>query len=164
MAIKQVLLILGIALIFTVFFGYAAEVVFEQPKYPEDKCSCYPKARVLSPSESEKYYQSEEYSVCQEECNKATEAWNQLVEKTNFKSFIALSIISIIAIVAGLALTIEAVSSGILGGGILLLVYSVMRHWGILNKYLRLTLLGIALIVLIYYGYQKIDKVQKKKR
>ena len=165
MAIKQILLILGITLIFTVFFGYAAEVAFEQPKYPEEECRCYEPFKVpMSEQESREYYTSEEYKACQTKCEEATKAWNELVEKTNFKSFLALSIVAIIAIVTGLFLTLEAVSSGILGGGILLLVYSVMRHWGILNKYLRLTLLGIALIVLLYYGYQKIDKVQKKKR
>ena len=165
MTIKPILLILGIALIFTVFFGYAAEVVFEQPKYPEEKCRCYEPMKVpMSEQESREYYASEEYKACQTECEAATKEYNTLVEKTNFKSFIALSIVAIIAIVTGLVLSLEAISSGILGGGILLLVYSVMRHWGILNKYLRLTLLGIALIVLIYYGYQKIDKVQKKKR
>lgn len=157
MAIKKFLLIIGIALIFTVFFGYAAEVVFEQPQYP-----CEPPRELYKPYEEnqakviDQYYNSEEYKTCQEN-------YNQLIEKTNFKSFIGLSIVAIIAIFIGLILTLEAISSGILGGGILLLVYSVMRHWGILNKYFRLTILGVALIVLLYYGYKKIDKVQKKR-
>lgn len=157
MTIKKILLILGITLIFTVFFGYAAEVVFEQPKYP-----CEPPRELYKPygenqaREVDAYYNSEEYKTCQDN-------YNQLIEKVNFKSFIALSIIAIIAIFTGLILTSEAISSGILGGGILLLVYSVMRHWGILNKYFRLTILGVALIVLLYYGYKKIDKAQKKR-
>lgn len=158
MTIKKILLILGITLIFTVFFGYAAEVVFEQPKYP-----CEPPRAPYKDTynenqarEIDQYYNSEEYKQCQDN-------YNQLIEKVNFKSFIALSIIAIIAIFTGLILTLEAISSGILGGGILLLVYSVMRHWGILNKYFRLTILGVALIVLIYYGYKKIDKAQKKR-
>ncbi len=159
MAIKQVLLILGIALIFTVFFGYAAEVVFEQPQYPcEPPRSLYKEPYNENQArEVDKYYNSEEYKQCQDN-------YNQLIEKVNFKSFIALSIVAIIALFIGLILTLEAISSGILGGGILLLVYSVMRHWGILNKYFRLTILGVALIVLIYYGYKKIDKATKKKR
>ncbi len=161
MAIKKILLILGITLIFTVFFGYAAEVVFEQPKYP-----CEPPVKDLPAKPQEPYenyarqvdayYSSEEYRQCQDN-------YDQLIEKINFKSFIGLSIVSIIAILIGLILTLEAISSGILGGGILLLVYSVMRHWGILNKYFRLAILGVALVVLLYYGYKKVDKAQKKR-
>ena len=67
MSIKQVLLILGIALIFTVFFGYAAEVVFEQPEYPNDKCSCYPN-KPMSQPENDAYYRSQEYLDCQKQC------------------------------------------------------------------------------------------------
>ena len=57
-------------------------------------------------------------------------------ERMRKKAFYTIAIVAIIAIVTGLVLSLEAISSGILGGGILLLVYSVMRHWGILNKYL----------------------------
>ena len=161
MAIKKFLLIIGIALIFAIFFGYAMEALYVAPEYPNDKCMCYSPEKVR-PSEADDYYLSEEYQTCQKECNEATDAWNKLMEKHNSKSFIILAIISIAAILAGLLINLEAVSSGILGGGILLLIYSVIRYWGILNKYVRLGLLGAALIILLYYGYKKVDKAKKR--
>ena len=150
---KKIMLTFGIALIFAIFFGYAAEVIFEPPEYT---CEA-PRVPKLEMTDQERqeiddYYKSEEHKQCQEE-------HNALRESQDFKSFTLLTIVSIIAVIISFIITRkEVVSSGVLGGGILLLTYSVMRHWGLLNKYTRLTILGAALIILIYYTYKKVDK------
>jgi hypothetical protein len=150
---KKLMLTFGIAIIFAIFFGYAAEVIFEPVKY---NCEA-PRVPKLEMDEQERqqiddYYRSEEYQQCQDKHNEEREA-------QDFKSFILLTIIAILAIILSFILTKkEIVSSGILGGGILLLVYAVMRHWGLLNKYTRLSILGSALIILVYYTYKKVDK------
>ena len=154
---KKFMLTLGIALIFTFFFGYAMEVFYEPPEYncepPRPKMIDVNKERQII----DDYYMSEEYQTCQE-------AYNIKRENHEFRSFITLSIIAILAIIASFLLAnIEVVSSGILGGGIMTVIYAVTRYWGLLNKYLRLTILGLALIILVYYTYKRVDKAKKKR-
>lgn len=151
--IKKLMLILSITIVFTIFFAYAAEVIFEPPEY---KCEIprVPKLEINDATRQEMndYYQSEEYQKCDEDYRTKRDA-------RDFKSFILLTIVSIIVIILSFVIAKkEVVSSGVLGGGIVLLVYNVMRHWGMLNKYIRLLILGVALAVLIYYSYKKVDK------
>ena len=72
-------------------------------------------------------------------------------------SFIVLMILGIVAIVVGgLLLNVEAVGAGIMGGGVLTLIYAAIRFWGSIPDYARLLVLGSALGVLIWLGYRKL--------
>ena len=76
--------------------------------------------------------------------------------------------IGLLAVLAGsFIIPIEGVSSGLIGGGILLLLWDVAytwQYWLHLNKYLRLTTLGIVLIVLFYLAYKRFENVTLKKK
>ncbi|HII16804.1 TPA: hypothetical protein HA361_02725 [Candidatus Woesearchaeota archaeon] len=89
---------------------------------------------------------------CREDFESAQESHGRLV-------FILSGIVGLIAIViGGLILRVEAVGSGIMGGGILAVIYGTLRYWGNLPDYARVIILGIVLAVLIWMGYRKLQK------
>lgn len=88
--------------------------------------------------------------TCQEEYEAVKEPHNRL-------SFIILAIISIIVIVITTAVLKEnAVSYGVLAGGILTILYGTLRFWGAIPDIARFLILGAALIILIGVAYKKL--------
>ncbi|MCH8329133.1 MAG: hypothetical protein IIB81_01930 [Nanoarchaeota archaeon] len=89
------------------------------------------------------------YFYCRKEFDDVREIYNRNV-------FMIATVIGIIALVAGIVLKITSVSSGLMGGGILLIIYGIIRYWSGLENYGRFTVMGIALTVLIWLGYKKL--------
>ena len=59
----------------------------------------------------------------------------------------------IIAIAVGaLIFNIEAIGAGLMGGGVLSLIYGNIRYWQNLNNWMKVIILAIALVALIYIG------------
>lgn len=52
----------------------------------------------------------------------------------------------------------EAVSSGLVFGGVLSFIIGTLRYWSNMNDYSRFIILGLVLIILIWIGYKKINK------
>ncbi|MCH8003375.1 MAG: hypothetical protein IH934_01990 [Nanoarchaeota archaeon] len=88
---------------------------------------------------------------CRGEFDDVREVYNRNV-------FIVATGIGIIALIAGFALKLASVSSGIMGGGILTIIYGTIRYWSDLPDFGRFIILGITLIILIWMGYKKISK------
>ena len=53
-------------------------------------------------------------------------------------------------------LKLETVSSGIMGGGVLTIIYGTLRYWGEMSDIIRWILLGVVLALLIWIGYKKV--------
>ena len=51
-----------------------------------------------------------------------------------------------------------SVSAGLMGGGVLTILYGVIRYWTDLPDYGRFIILGIILAILIWLGYKRIKK------
>ena len=85
--------------------------------------------------------------------------------KHSRNSFYVLVSISIISIVAGILLSgLEGLGSGFIGGGVLIVIWSLIytaEYWIRLNKYVKLIALGIILVILVVLGYKKIEKKLK---
>lgn len=60
-------------------------------------------------------------------------------------------------LVVGFFLTLEAVSCGLMGSGVIMIVYGTIRYWGNLSDVWRTFVLGVSLAVLIWLGYRKLD-------
>lgn len=88
---------------------------------------------------------------CREEFEEEEEKYNRIV-------FIVATIIGLIALISGIALKVPSVSSGLMGGGILTILYGTMRYWFGLPDFARFMLLGITLGILIWVGYKKLKK------
>ena len=55
-------------------------------------------------------------------------------------------------------MNMASVSSGIMSGGILTIIYGTIRYWSDLPDYGRFIILGLTLIILIWLGYKRISK------
>jgi hypothetical protein len=144
MKIGKVFLAIGIAVILAIFIAYAVSVIYKMPKM-----DCEPSSAEQTRGE---YYESREYRQCIADWQSEQKIWEA-------NSVLIIGIIGIIAIVLGFILIhVEAVGSGILGGGIILVIYDVLRYWRALNEYLRLLILAAVLILLIYFGYRMFKK------
>jgi hypothetical protein len=78
------------------------------------------------------------------------------LEKHNRNVFIVAVVFGIIALVAGIILKLTSVSSGLMGGGILTIVYGIIRYWSGLQNYGRFGVMAVALVVLVWLGYKKL--------
>jgi len=88
---------------------------------------------------------------CQKEYNSVRELYERNV-------FFANLIIGILVFIIAFFLGIEAVSSGLMGGAVMLIIYGSMRYWGELSDVWRTFMLGVALSGLIFLGYKKLQK------
>ena len=187
MGLAKTFLAIGIAIIFAVFISYGLSVVYEAPKYDysssyNNDCSktydcqkqiqdCQKQYDYSDPQYQDCYsniQQSTEYKTCLEMRDKCNEEYQKQTPryKHSRNSFYILIVIGIIAIITGIFLTgLEGIGSGLIGGGVLVVLWSLFytyTYWFTLNKYIKLIALGIVLAILIYFGYKKIEKKLNK--
>ena len=91
------------------------------------------------------------YFYCSQDFQKVNEKYTRNV-------FIVASGIGIIALIIGFALGMASVSAGLMGGGVLTILYGTIRYWSDLPDYGRFIILGITLAILIWLGYKRIKK------
>ena len=96
------------------------------------------------------------HSIPREERQQLKEEYDVAREVYERNVFFANMIIGVIVLVVALFLSIEAVSSGLMGGAVMLIVYGSMRYWGELSDAWRTLMLGVALVGLIWLGYKKL--------
>ncbi len=167
---KTVILAIAIALVFTFFIALLIQSVYPNPK-PQTYCgnrpyfisnnytleSCkfyngtwleYGKPYPYGGNETEIGY-CEIKDPCQIEFEKKSEVYNRNV-------FFTTILIGLITIIVGVALSLPSVSSGLMGGGLLLLFYGTIRYWGELSNLLRAIIFGFVLIILIELAYKKV--------
>ena len=174
MEIKKVALTLGIAVLFTLFIVFLVDAIYESPKY-ENYCTqpyyqkpaslncpvvygeelaqkCYKDKGELRYHYDEKGCETDPY------CDYCSRDFNSINSKYNKNIFFISAIVAILAIVAGLYLPkkVDAIASGFIFGGILVLLQGTVRVFGDLGKYPRVVVLGIELILLIWVGYKKV--------
>ncbi|HIJ11959.1 TPA: hypothetical protein HA278_07920 [Candidatus Woesearchaeota archaeon] len=154
MITKQTILSLAIALIFVLFVGYGIEVFHDNPDYPdlhhvitEENCTEQQGKWVQSP----KFEGQETRGFC--------EVGDQFKENRTRHDkivFIVSIIVGLGAVIVGMVLRKDAISTGVLGGGVLTILYGTIRYWDHASDILKFILLGVALAVLIWVGYTKL--------
>jgi len=191
MKLAKFFLAVGIAIVFTVFITYGLYAVYDKPAaglgFSNGSSSCYKNypcstqlqncynTDVPTPDTDligackQKVQESVEYQSCmklQKECN---ETWSKTTPAYKFarNNFYILGVIGFAAIIGGILLTgVEAIGSGFIGGGILVVIWSLIYthdYWLNFNKFVKVGFLGVVLIALIILGYKKIeDKFTKK--
>lgn len=187
MGIAKTFLAIGIAVIYVIFVAYGLTVFYEAPVidyniyeqcYKATACDDYfseCKAQIIENKTFEdpdcwsNVSQTEEYKACIESQDKCIQDLNENSDSYKYyrNSFYILIAIGLISMIAGMFIKLEGIGSGIMGGGILVVVWSLMytaSYWLTLSKYFRLFALGVVLAVLIYFGYKKLeDKTEKNK-
>ncbi len=169
-------LVAGIAVVLNLFFNYSIFLLYEAPQWenfcPREQVNISPKTQEecvakggswnVGGEVSEKPVVSQPISqpervtwcdvnfTCQKQFDEAQKVYNRNV-------FIALVILGAISIVVSFLIAqITAVSIGLSIGGVLSLIVGSMMYWNDMGDYLRVIVLGIALVVLIWLGIKKI--------
>jgi len=190
MELKKTFLSIGIAILFVIFIAYGLTVVYGEPKIDREYNDCYQKtncdqiifdchddlheqniSKDYKYDECEDLRNSDEYKNCsiqRDACNDEYEEYLTTTPRFKHKrnSFYILWGIALLAIIGGIYLKqYDSVGSGFIGGGILVLLWTLIYtsdYWLQFNKYLRLIAIGIVLVTLVYLGYKKIDTPAKK--
>jgi hypothetical protein len=185
MELKKVALTLGIAVLFTLFIVFLVDAIYQQPKY-EDYCSNnyygpYPAKFentrcpiIYNSTLNEECVKNKgqinykyDNNGCEIEayCEYCYVKFDDANRKYNKNIFYISALVGIIAILAGLYLprSIDAIASGFVFGGILVLLQGTVRVFGDLGRYSRVIVLGIELVLLVWIGYKKVKETKKKK-
>lgn len=180
MEIKKVALTIGIAVLFTLFIVFLVDAFYTQPEYSKYCTMPYysEPVKIAAPqnctdinnqSSIDNCYKNQgeirykyDSNGCAKEvyCDPCSKEFNAANAKYNKNIFYISAIIGIIAIIAGLYLpkTLDAISSGFMFGGILIITQGTFRVFGDLNKVSRVIVLGIELIILVWIGYKKVKE------
>ncbi len=180
--LKRTILGISIAIILVLFVGYGINTFYKSPKY-EDFCeekfpepvriekediakcdavqksntafedSCYRQEGIV------RYEADEDGCQVANECDMCNKEYREVMGIYNRNVFIIAVVAGLIAVVlGGIILKLESVSAGIMGGGVLSIIYGTLRYWGDMGDVLRFIILGIVLAILIWIGYKKFKK------
>jgi hypothetical protein len=163
---KLVIFSVAVAFLSVFFFAYAVQAVYPAPQY-EDFCDRTAPSKLLD-NEADcvesggRWTDYEKDALNMEvrgwcdsnfECEEEYDAVRKPYERN---VFFANLIIGIVVFVVAFFLGLEAVSSGLMGGAVMLIVYGSIRYWGELSDVWRTLMLGFALAVLVWLGYKKL--------
>lgn len=191
--LRKWILALAIAIVFNFFINYGVSLFYPQPQY-NDFCGAqgidgrYPVPAKAIPLETQqtacqtvapstelqnscndqKGYISYKYNAtgCPTEayCELCQKQFDEINQARNSNVFIVLLVAGILAMVLGLTLRADAVSSGFLLGGLLSLIIAAVRTWGQLQNIFKLAIIGAVLILLIWLGYKKTSENSASKQ
>jgi hypothetical protein len=178
MGFKQVMLGLGVGILAALFIGFFIEAVHSAPKY-EDFCknNYYDYPKMMNPNNTcdfvydttlrnacmnDNGMMREEYDakgcITKETCDYCQRDFQNAEEKYNRNLFYITAPIGLLLIILGLYLpiSVDAITGGILLGGILTLLQVTTRVFGNLGKWPRVILLGLELAIIIWIGIKKL--------
>lgn len=149
-----------IGIFLAVFVGVGIAAFYVGPKYPEQPvilkfCS----AEIVKDAKQYAQFQSQA-----EKFDKAEKAYFIQSQVYSRNVSIIAIISSIIIVIASLTLfrTILLIADGLLLGGVLTLIYSVIRGFGTEDNMFRFIVVSIGLIVSLILGYIKFIRPAKK--
>ncbi len=91
-------------------------------------------------------------------CNYCNKYLMDAQKKHGQTTFIILAILGVLTIIFGVYFKIEFIGSGFMYGGIIILFYATIRFLMDQNKYIRILILFIELMIVILIGYKKLNK------
>ncbi|MBI2137162.1 hypothetical protein HYU12_01440 [Candidatus Woesearchaeota archaeon] len=173
--VKKWIIAVAIAIVFNLFVNYGIATFYPSPEYSDycnepksipiranqnDCRTILPEPEVEKQCNTEKGYIAYKYDSngCATEayCETCGVSYNETRKKHDGNAFIVLLIAASAALLAGILIKAEAVSTGALLAGVLGLIIATMRYWEHLQNVYRFALLGIVLAVLVWLGYKKV--------
>jgi len=179
---KHVLLAIAIGVLSALFIGYGINTFYPEPNY-EDYCDEFLRSKPFpvdrdvegcrAVEQNNRDYENDCYKdrgqprydygedQCRvyKECDFCQKEYDDVRDLYNRNVFVIAVILGItLIIVGGVILKLESVSSGLMGGGIIITLYGTLRYWGNMHDYLRFVVLGLVLFILIWIGYKKLKK------
>lgn len=170
----------SIVIVLNLFFNYSIALIYEEPKWDDfckqDQINVQPQTKEECVADGGQWNENasprkvvtgegvatqpviettsycDQQFTCRQDFDDARESYTRNV-------FIVLVVLGVLSLVAGFYFaSVPAVSLGLSLGGVLSLVIASMRYWGYMEGYLRVAVLGVALIALIWLGVKKIKE------
>jgi len=149
MLAKKFALGFGIAIVFPMMIHYGVSTFSPQPKWKDYQIeNYYEKHKRATPAEQEKL--EAEKNRLEEEREKAEKRFQRHL------FFVAVPL-GIIAIVVGAFLSIQAIGTGLMFGGIFSVCDGYFNYWYELADPLKFASMLIAFVVLLFVGYKKLE-------
>lgn len=167
-------LVLSIVIVMNLFFNFAIATVYDAPEY-EDFCGQNKEQVIVNPQNQTQCVEgggqwtvnTEKPQInpsgetipsgwCDVDFTCRTE-WEKARELYDRNVFVALVLLGLAALGVGMFVTStgSAVSLGLSLGGVLSFVVASVRYWSAMDDYLRVVILGLALVALIIVGVKK---------
>jgi hypothetical protein len=152
---------LFIGVLFATLVGVGIAAFYPQPKYPEFPTQLsYPKAPTEQTEEDRQVQLKQQEAF--DKRSKEYQQQNQIYSRN-------VSIIAIIFAIAALVVsltflkTLQMIADGLLLGGLLTLLYSIVRGFETQDNMFRFVVVAIGFVVAITVGYLKFSKPAEKK-
>lgn len=150
MLAKKFALGFGIAIILPMLVHYGVSTFSPRPKWRDYQIeNYYERYKDASPEEKERLLEEKK------ELDRKRREARKRFERHLF--FMAVPI-GIIALVVGSMMSIQAVGTGLMFGGIFTLIDGYAWYWSELQDWMRFLSLLIAFVILIFIGYRKLAK------
>ena len=182
--LKKISLTIGIAVLFALFIGFAIDAFYPSPEYNDFcKSRSYPYPEKPYPTQvditkcPQLNYKDPIYETCTQDvgyvaydidekgcqinpyCETCQVKYDAANKKYSRNLFFIAAVTGIIAIIVGLVYVgLEAIASGFMFGGILVIIYGTVRVFGDLSRVMRVIVLFIELVLLVYIGIKKSKK------
>ena len=156
--ILKIIYLIFIGVLFAVLVGVGIAAFYPEPKPPE-----YPSALKIPREGGLNQPVFEELKGEQEEYDRLEKAFRQNLEIYNRNVSIIAIVASIITLVVSLTLfkKLFLIADGLLLGGVLTILYSIIRGFGSGNNKFQFIIVAIAFIVALILGYIKLAKPPK---
>lgn len=149
MLAKKFALGFGIAIVFPMMVHYGVSTFSPQPKWKDYRVENYYERHERATSEEQKKLEAEKNRL-----EKQREEAEKRFEKHLF--FVAVPL-GILAIVVGAFLSIQAIGTGLMFGGIFSVCDGYFNYWSELADLLKFASMLIAFVVLLFVGYKKLE-------
>lgn len=159
---KKFILGIAIALVTVFFVVYLIQTFYPAPRYSDfctNEASKYINNSKICEEQNGSWQEFEignsENGYCDVDyyCRKEYGDKVDIYEKNLFVINLSLGVIVLFVSFLFLANT---VSTGLFGGGIILILYGIIRYWSDLSNVLRAIMLGLTLVILIWISYKKL--------
>ena len=185
MKVKEIAMVVALALLSAFFVGLLVDALYVEPKY-DDFCKNsarpyfekpYPQNPEQCPLYNLTAQEREQIAQCQDDkgfpefntdergcqqdyksCNFCQRDYDQALQIYNRNVFYIVTPLGLLAIIVGLFISLEVVGSGAMFGGILLMAYGTMRYFSNMSKLMRVAVIGIELLLLVIISIKKLRK------
>ena len=157
--IKSAILALVIAIVLASLVGYAINVFDESPEW-DDFCGDFRNLGSDKEVTRESCETQEGARWMDNYCDYNYQCqmdYDDARDKHGLTVFLVSVPAGLIALFVGVVLGLPSVSSGLMLGGVFLVFYGTASYWSNFSDIVRVVILAIALSILIWLGYRKLE-------